>query len=563
MKILILDCLTTGDGNRKFSRDFIGAGPRYIAGFIEEISQQKFTTKIIRWENFLEQPKQLLKKFRILCISAMTMDYGAVQIALNEWKKVHPDPSQRFSIIGGPITSDPKITRKIDIDVAITGEAENSLFALFSENSSKLEMIYNNNLKSKKNQAKLQLWKYNLIKNIPNVSFLDKETEQIINTDHNTSNNWFKNTSGYPKKIKQYDDYKFARIFVECLRGCSNYRRTSIELNNHIECENETCHICRDSDFSTRFDNCPSNVPAGCGFCSTISTFGSPKSRKIENVIKEITELIKIGVTRIVLGGPGFLDFHRNSSESNPLINPTYPEPNYQKLLTLIDQLLEIPEIKNKQVQIFIENIKAGLCTERALQIISKIPNAIFSIGCETGSTEFSDMLGRPCSPIDTLTAVKKALALKIRIHVYFIHSLPADNEIYAKETLDLIKQFTELGIDKITLYKFRELPGSPFYKIHSKFKRFSKKTNQFYSKIKKLVIGFNRSQKNQLIGRQLKIILVEVNKLNNQDSIGWILEGGPKVSVKNSSQFLGQMRNVRITRVISDKLLEGFIIDN
>ena len=58
MHALILDCLTAGDGQRIFSRDFIGIGPRIVAGFIEEISNHTISTTVIRGEDLLIPQKQ-------------------------------------------------------------------------------------------------------------------------------------------------------------------------------------------------------------------------------------------------------------------------------------------------------------------------------------------------------------------------------------------------------------------------------------------------------------------------------------------------------------------------
>ncbi|QEE14964.1 radical SAM protein [Promethearchaeum syntrophicum] len=484
----------------------------------------------------------------------MTMDLRITQRIFNIWSEFHPNPSNRLAIIGGPITSDDNLLYKMkNVDLSINGVGEFALVALFQKNLS----IIKQNLKASKDPK----WKFDLFSSIPGASF--KQLNKISSNPKisPTENKWFATTSGFPHKLKSYKDYKTARIFVETLRGCSNFRRTGLKIKDTELCMNNQCNICRKENFKTQM-NCPIQIPPGCGFCSTINEFGHPKSRDISTLITEIKTLIEMGVTRIVLGGPGFLDFHREDLIPGSLINPSFPEPNYESLELFINQLVSMDKIKNHEVQLFIENVKASLCTNRALDIIAKIPKAIFSIGCETGSKEFSNLLGRPGSPDQTFDAVSRAIERGIRIHVYFIHSLPGDNEKYTKETLELLNKFSNLGIDKITIYKYQELPGSPFYQISRSLIHFNKKTIKNFNKIKRFVINYNRSQKQKMLGKIVKVFLSEANMLNPKDAIGWILEGGPKITVKNAAKYIGNFYDVQISSVISDRLVEGTIIN-
>ena len=484
----------------------------------------------------------------------MTMDLGITRKIFNKWLKYHSNPSTRLGIIGGPISTDSNILNKIEgVDISIVGEGELALHDLFQNN---LEI-----LEQKIKSSKDPIWKRKLFSSIKGISYKIKDRIETNPKHSNYGNKWFKSSSGYPNKVMSYKEYKSARIFVETLRGCSNFRRTGLQLNHKRECSDNSCNICRTKDFTTQM-KCPVNIPPGCGFCSTINEFGYPKSRDIIAISNEIENLIKMGVSRIVLGGPDFLDFHREDLVSNQLIHPSTPEPNYEAIKDLIGNLNNIDSVKNQEVQLFIENIKAVLCTDKALDIIAKIPKAIFSIGCETGSNEFSNLLGRPGSPEQTYDAVSRAVERGIRVHIYFIHSLPGDTEEYTLDTLKLLEKFAQLGVDKITLYKYQELPGSPFFRIPRRYIHFDKKTIRNFKKIKRYIINYNRNQKLKLIGKNVKVFLSEVNSLHPNDAIGWILEGGPKITVKNAAQFIGDFYDVQISSVITDRLVEGTIIN-
>ena len=83
----MVDCLTVGEGKRIYTRDFIGAGPRYVAGFIENISKGEVKTTLIRGKTIISEKIEMLKRFPIICISSMTMDLRITQRIFNKWSE--------------------------------------------------------------------------------------------------------------------------------------------------------------------------------------------------------------------------------------------------------------------------------------------------------------------------------------------------------------------------------------------------------------------------------------------------------------------------------------------
>lgn len=480
-------------------------------------------------------------------ISAMSMDERSVSSLIQKWKH-HSDS---VITLGGPIASDPSVLKRVQADIAMIGESEAILSRLFESYKgtpfSKSEFL-------------------TIAKSLKNVAYLSASKKVEYNRDPEfLSGSQFENFYSDPRFITAYHDYTTAKVYVECVRGCSNYRRTSIPIDQH-SCDPK-CGICRGESFRTS-RKCPSEIPPGCGFCSTNFIHGPVRSKKVEMIVKEIQELIRIGVKRIVLGGPDFLDFRRELLVPNGefLTTPTIPPPpNYEELTRLVDSINNIKEIQNRDAFVFIENIKAALCTDQALAILARLPDPIFSIGCETGSDKFADILGRPNSPSITYDAVRRAIKLGIRIHVYFIHGLPGDTVEYAKETLELLNKFAQLNVDKFTIYKYQEVPGSPFYYRNQQQKQKQKHPDpellKLETKIKNFVIKYNERKKQLMINKKYRVLIAEPNNFKPGDAIGIIMEGGPKVTIPNAASLMNTIQNVRITKVISDKLVEGKLI--
>ncbi|MHA1291160.1 MAG: B12-binding domain-containing radical SAM protein [Promethearchaeota archaeon] len=550
MNLLIIDCLAVGGGNRrKFSRDFIGGGPKLIAGILNKLYFNELYIKIIRAEDILLK-KINFDSFNLCLISAMSIDIECVRKIIKIWRKTK---KREIIIIGGPITNDLNILSVLNADIAVIHEGEKkieSIINILIQNELKFNDKCVNNLKKIKGiyiRYNYKIFKTEL------APFLTKNEFNL-----------YSNPKYFINYLKDYENYKSARIYVECLRGCSNYYRIKFTLEGGKRCK-ESCNNCNESNLYKRI-SCPMNIPPGCGFCSTISFFGPPKSRDSKLILSEIKGLLELGAKRIVLGGPDLLDYKREdltdySILSTPKIPPT---PNYEALEGLIDQIIKLKPIKERNAQIFVENIKASLCTDRALRILSKIPNCTLSIGCETGSSEFAIKLGRPFSPSDTLQAVKKGVKLGIRFHIYLIHSLPGEKVKYLSNSIKIIDEFFKLGAEKITIYKFQDFPGAPFHYLQNKRRllyQTDKKLNSYRKKLVKAAINFNLKKKEEMIGNIYEVILAENSFLNKDDIIAYIVKGGPKVLIRNAANYIGTMAKVKINRVISDKLIEGFIV--
>ncbi len=550
MKILIVDCLSVGEGRRRFSRDFIGGGPKLIAGVLNQTRIKDLFIKIHRAEEILFDNGDNLKQYNLCLISAMSMDFKSVERIVKKWRNVNKN---KLLIIGGPITSDSTIIEKLEIDLLVQCEGEQKLILI-------INILILHHLKINEIAQEKLLKVDGIVFRYANKIFKTNSSKFLSREDYNK----YSNPDLYLKNVKNYNNYKSARIYVECVRGCSNYYRTRFPLNKNRHCI-ETCNNCKEGDLKNRI-NCPANIPPGCGFCSTITFFGFPRSRDMNNILLEIEGLLNIGSRRIVLGGSDFLDYYREFLvKDNILTTPSIPpEPNYEALEQIINRIIKLEQIKLCKAQIFIENVKASLCTDRALKILSRIPNIIFSVGCETGSEEFARNLGRPFYPSDVLKAIKKAILLGIRVQVYLIHSLPGEKIEYIKESIELIDKLYKMGVEKITIYKYHEFPGCPFFLLQDKkqlLNQTNKKLIQYRKKLVKRAINFNRSRKEEMLEKSYEIILAETSFFNKKDAIGYIIRGGPKVLVKNASDKIEDVVNVNINKVLSDKLVEGSII--
>jgi hypothetical protein len=79
---LIVDALASGRGKRLATRDVIGAGPRAVAGVLEE---RGLTPRIVQAEVLLRGDFDL-GGYDLLLASGMTSDFRAVKRVVERWR---------------------------------------------------------------------------------------------------------------------------------------------------------------------------------------------------------------------------------------------------------------------------------------------------------------------------------------------------------------------------------------------------------------------------------------------------------------------------------------------
>ncbi|MBN1328757.1 MAG: radical SAM protein [Candidatus Heimdallarchaeota archaeon] len=527
--IAVVDATAAGKGKRQFTRDAIGCGVRSVCGILE---QNDIASQILLAEDILEKGFQ--QNYSALFLSGMSMDISAIRKIIAIWRKNF----QSKVVVGGPITSELEDALvNTTADLIVIGEGEFTL-----------QELIDNNFLSNKNS--------NSLESISGIGYFDKKNNPKVNSFRRySSREEFRTFNASTKKITDYPHYFFAKVYVECVRGCSNFGGTRIKLPDGRECSE--CGSCDSNNLEARA-NCPSSIPPGCGFCSVPSLYGPSRSKPVDLIVNEVKELLNLGVKRIVLSAPDFLDYERDAIVSpKPLINPTTPAANLTKIEELLGKLTLLSQVSHGKAWIEVENIKASLFTEDVAKLLSKyLPGSPFSIGCETGSVTHARLLGRPSDPYDTLRAVTIASKYELKAHVYFIHGLPGQTKQTAIETAKLIHKISPF-IEKVTIYRFKPLPLSAFGDFEEPVAAVKNPISQIISDAANEV---NLSKKKDFVGEILRVIISEINYRDETGTIAYILSGGPMVAVPNSRDKIGEIVDVKITKVLSDKLLYGVI---
>ncbi|MEM1877994.1 MAG: cobalamin-dependent protein, partial [Desulfurococcaceae archaeon] len=117
MNILVVDCLARAGGSRYSTFDVAGAGPRIVAGLVEE---HGFNVKLEAYELAI---KKRFDNIHLLFISAMSSDILAVR------KFIYNAVKRGFRgivVLGGPVSIGYRdvLSRFEEIDYVVVGEGE-------------------------------------------------------------------------------------------------------------------------------------------------------------------------------------------------------------------------------------------------------------------------------------------------------------------------------------------------------------------------------------------------------------------------------------------------------
>jgi radical SAM superfamily enzyme YgiQ (UPF0313 family) len=261
-----------------------------------------------------------------------------------------------------------------------------------------------------------------------------------------------------------------------------------------------------------------------------------------------------------VLSAPGFLDYGRDLLvEPHPLTNPRIPEPNYELIESLLSDISNICKIAEGEASFFIENLKGELVTDRAAMILGRyLSGTPVNIGFETGSESHSQQIGRSSTPRENLTAVQMLKKVGLKPYVYFVHGLPGQDKDTVKATVNAIEESIKAGASRIILYRFQPLPMSSYQDV-SRAPPAAK--DKLSNMIHEAAIKANNRIKEKLVGSTIRVVISETYPKDRTYHVAYPLYHGPVVLVKDVQELEGEIVDVFISGMISDRIVRGEIL--
>lgn len=222
-----------------------------------------------------------------------------------------------------------------------------------------------------------------------------------------------------------------------------------------------------------------------CGYCIIPKLKGPYRSRTIENVVSEATQLAKKGVSEIVL----------IAQDTTSYGTDLYGKPKLAELLYKLNEIEELNWIR-------VMYTYPSLIDEELLETINSLDKVVkyLDIPLQHSSNNVLKLMKRPSQSYLKLIKKIRKMVPDIAIRTTFIVGYPGETEEDFKDLYDFIE---EVKFDKLGVFEFSKEKNTYAYTL----------PNQVLARVKK-------QRKNKLMKLQQK-----VSKEINQSMIGKIID--------------------------------------
>ena len=273
-----------------------------------------------------------------------------------------------------------------------------------------------------------------------------------------------------------------------------------------------------------------------CSFCTIPLARGKSRSNSIENVVKNVKEIISNGIKEIVLTGINLGDFGKRQSDSFV---------TNEDFLGLIKTLDEIDGVDRFRVS----SIEPNLLTDEIISFISKSNKFVphFHIPLQSGSDQILKKMRRRYKTdlYESRVELIRKLMPNASIGVDVIVGFPGETDEMFLETYNFIEK---LDVTYLHVFSYSERENTKAIELNGVV---PKKTRNKRSKLLRLLSASKKTSfyKNN-IGTDYNVLFESENK---NGLIEGYTENYIRVRKDWNKNLVGQIRKVRIEKVDSE----------
>ena len=273
-----------------------------------------------------------------------------------------------------------------------------------------------------------------------------------------------------------------------------------------------------------------------CSFCTIPLARGKSRSNSIENVVKNVKEIISNGIKEIVLTGINLGDFGKRQSDSFA---------SNEDFLGLIKTLDKIDGVERYRVS----SIEPNLLTDEIISFISKSNKFVphFHIPLQSGSDQILKKMRRRYKTdlYESRVELIRKLMPNASIGVDVIVGFPGETDDMFLETYNFIEK---LDVTYLHVFSYSERENTKAIELNGVV---PKKTRNKRSKLLRLLSASKKTSfyKNN-IGTDYNVLFESENK---NGLIEGYTENYIRVRKDWNKNLVGQIRKVRIEKVDSE----------
>ncbi|MEC7880015.1 MAG: tRNA (N(6)-L-threonylcarbamoyladenosine(37)-C(2))-methylthiotransferase MtaB [Bacteroidota bacterium] len=273
-----------------------------------------------------------------------------------------------------------------------------------------------------------------------------------------------------------------------------------------------------------------------CSFCTIPLARGKSRSNTIENVVKNVNEIISNGIREIVLTGINLGDFGKRQAD-NIKTNEDFFE-----LIKTLDQIDGVERYR-------VSSIEPNLLTDEIISFISKSKRFVphFHIPLQSGSDEILKKMRRRYktdlykSRVDLIKKLMPSASIGVDVIVGF----PGETDEMFLETYDFIKK---LDVSYLHVFSYSERENTKAIELSGVV---PKKTRNKRSKLLRLLSASKKSRfYKQHIGGDYNVLFESENK---NGFIEGYTENYIRVRKNWNKNLVGKIQKVRIEKVDSE----------
>ncbi len=275
------------------------------------------------------------------------------------------------------------------------------------------------------------------------------------------------------------------------------------------------------------------NITYGCNnfctYCIVPYTRGRERSRRPEEILNEVRELVASGAKEITLLGQNVNSYGNGSKFDVDFADLIYLLNDVEGLERIRFMTPHPKDLSDKLIQAYKDCDK--LCNYIHLPV-------------QSGSTEILKRMNRRYSKADYLLLIKKLkdTVPEIAITTDLIVGFPGEKEEDFAETLDLVQQ---VRFDSAFTFLYSIRKGTPAEKYVEQVPESVKheRFNQLIDLLNEITAEKNKAYEGQLVS-----VLVEGPSKTNPQTHTGRTESGKIVNFKGADELIGQIVPVRIT---------------
>ncbi|MCD5411006.1 MAG: tRNA (N(6)-L-threonylcarbamoyladenosine(37)-C(2))-methylthiotransferase MtaB [Clostridiales bacterium] len=274
-----------------------------------------------------------------------------------------------------------------------------------------------------------------------------------------------------------------------------------------------------------------------CSYCIIPYARGKIRSRKEENIVKEVERLVENGVKEIVLTGIHLASYGKERGSEDSLVN----------LLFKLDDVSGLERIR-------LGSLEPTLFTDEFLSKLVKVNKICdhFHLSLQSGCDEILDKMNRKYISSEyrnTVESIKKAFH-NVAITTDLIVGFPGETADNFKTTYDFVN---EMGFSEIHVFKFSPKKGT-------KAAKFKPQVNSMVmNKRSEELIKLGKTLQKDYILKQLNSVtdvLVENKSKQIEGCVEGLTKNYLKVVIDAKEETVGSIVKARLVGFVGDKII-------